>query len=56
VPNKRYRAGDWKMLGTTDDGRRLAIVVRFSTDRGTLRPITGWDATAGERSRYFEGR
>ena len=31
------------------------IVVRLYSDRNVLRPITGWDSTAGERSRYFEG-
>ena len=53
VPNTRYRAGDWKMLGKTDGGRRLAIVIRFYIDRSMLRPITGWDATAGEQSKYL---
>jgi hypothetical protein len=43
------------MLGRTDGGRQLAIVLRFYPDRGTLRPITGWDATAGERSKYLGG-
>ena len=55
VPNVRHRAGDWKMLGQTNGGRRLTIVVRLHSDRNVLRPITGWDSTAGERSRYFEG-
>ncbi len=55
VPNIRHRAGDWKMLGQTNGGRRLTIVVRLCSDRNVLRPITGWDSTAGERSRYFEG-
>jgi uncharacterized DUF497 family protein len=55
VPNVRHRAGDWKMLGQTNGGRRLTIVVRLYSDRNVLRPITGWDSTAGERSRYFEG-
>jgi hypothetical protein len=43
------------MLGRTDGGRRLAIVIRFYMDRSMLRPITGWDATAGEQSKYLEG-
>jgi hypothetical protein len=54
-PNVRYRVGDWKMYGKTDGGRRLAIVLSFYADRGLLRPITGWDATPGERSRFFKG-
>ena len=54
VPNRRGRSGDWKMCGRTDGGRRLTVVVRFYPDRGLIRPITGWDATHGERSRYFK--
>jgi hypothetical protein len=54
IPNRRYRAGDWKMLGRTDGGRPLAIVIRYYTDRSTLRPITGWDATVGEQSKYLK--
>jgi hypothetical protein len=42
------------MLGRTDGGRQLAIVIRFYADRSMLRPITGWDATAGEPSRYLK--
>jgi hypothetical protein len=55
IPNKRRRSGDWKMLGRTGSGRRLAVVVRFDEDRAVLRAITGWDATPGELSRYFKG-
>ncbi len=56
VPNKRHRAGDWKMLGRTRGGRRLTIVVRYDPARRLLRPITGWDTTVAERSRYSKGR
>lgn len=51
--NRRHRAGDWKMMGRTAGGRRLSIVVYYEPRLGRLRPITGWDATAGERTRYF---
>jgi len=53
APNKRHRPGDWKMMGLTTAGRRLSIVVRYDSGRRTLRPITGWDATDGERTKYF---
>ncbi|MGH8992404.1 MAG: hypothetical protein ACRDZ7_12915 [Acidimicrobiia bacterium] len=53
APNRKHRAGDWKMCGLTDGGRRLTIVLRVAADRRSVRPITGWDATAGERARYF---
>ncbi len=53
--NKRHRAGDWKMIGRSAAGRRLTIVVRYYSDRRVLRPITGWDCTPGEITRYFKG-
>jgi uncharacterized DUF497 family protein len=53
--NRRYRAGDWKMIGYTHGGRRLTVVVRYDSARRWLRPITGWDSTVGECSRYFDG-
>lgn len=52
VPNRRRRSGDWKMIGDTSGGRLLTIVVRHDNDARLLRPITGWDATEGERTRY----
>jgi uncharacterized DUF497 family protein len=54
APNRKHRAGDWKMLGRTLGGRRLAIVVRYLPESRALRPITGWDATAVETSKYFK--
>lgn len=53
APNKRHRAGDWKMLGRTDAGRPLAVVVHLDETRLALRAVTGWNATKGEMSRYF---
>lgn len=53
VPNRRHRAGDWKMLGRTAGGRRLTIVLRFYDDQRLLRPITGWECTQAELSRYW---
>jgi hypothetical protein len=55
APTIRRHAGDWKMIGRTNGGRPLTIVIRFYPDRGTLRPITGWRTTTGERSKYGEG-
>jgi hypothetical protein len=43
------------MLGRTNGGRRLTIVIRFYADRSVLRPITGWRTTVGERSKFFKG-
>lgn len=52
APNKKNRAGDWKVIGKTHGGRLLTIVVRYDEDRRCLRPITGWETTVGERKRY----
>ncbi|MDQ2709187.1 MAG: hypothetical protein M3Z25_16835 [Actinomycetota bacterium] len=53
VPNKRGRAGDWLLVGETDGGRMLTVVVRYDSARRMLRAITGWECTAGERARYL---
>jgi len=51
--NKRRRTGDWKMMGMTDGGRKLTIVIRYYVTDRSLRPITGWESTDGEITRYF---
>lgn len=53
IPNVADHPGDWKMLGLTNGGRRLTIIVRFDSNRLCNRAITGWDATTGERTKYF---
>lgn len=53
VRNKRGKSGDHKMVGYTEAGRALAIVVRYHPDRRLNRAITGWDAAPGERKRYL---
>jgi uncharacterized DUF497 family protein len=51
--NKKRRAGLWKAIGYTDGGRALTVPVMYDEIRLSVRPITGWDATAGERNRYL---
>ncbi len=46
--NKRDRAGAWKMMGVTNGGRRLTIVVSYDAKKKIIRPITGWNPTRGE--------
>ena len=53
APNKKDRAGDWLMIGRTAGGRALTIPLRLDETRLAPRPITGWDSTAGERTRYL---
>lgn len=50
--NKNNRAGQYKMVGQTDGGRRLTIVILMEAGADQARPITGWDSTLGEITRY----
>ena len=50
--NKRNRPGNRLMVGRTDGGRALTIVVRVNANSETIRAITGWDSTSGDRTRY----
>jgi uncharacterized DUF497 family protein len=50
--NKNNRAGQYKMVGQTNGGRRLTIVILMAGDSDRARPITGWDSTRGELRRY----
>jgi len=56
VPNKRRRAGDWKVVGYTDGGRALTVVLHWDERRVVLRPITGWDCSSEETTKYLGGR
>jgi uncharacterized DUF497 family protein len=51
--NKRGRAGDWIMVGRTNGGRILTIVVKLNAAADTVRPVTGWGSTQGEQTRYL---
>ena len=50
--NRRGRAGNRVMIGRTDGGRALTIIVRVELSTETIRAITGWESTRGERTRY----
>ncbi len=41
-------------MGLTRGGRRLTIVLRYYSERRSVRPITGWESTDGEITRYFK--
>lgn len=56
APNKRGRSGDYLMVGETDGGRKLTIVVQVKPVTKQLRPITGWGSTQGDLSRYGRRR
>ncbi len=51
VPNKKNMAATWLMLGDTAGGRALTVAVLCVEPTRLLRPITGWESTAGELTR-----
>lgn len=53
LPNRTGRSGDFKLVGRTDGGRALTVIVSYDSTRRCLRPITGWGCTAGEMTRYL---
>jgi uncharacterized DUF497 family protein len=53
VPNKKNRAGLWKAVGRTNGGRALTLPVTYDEGRSVVRPITGWECTDGEKTRYL---
>ena len=55
APNAKGRAGLWLAVGYTSGGRALTVPVAYDEVRLAVRPITGWDTTSGERTRYLEG-
>jgi uncharacterized DUF497 family protein len=52
VPNRR-RSSDWLLIGRTDGGQVLTLVLEYKVSRRLLRVFTGWPSTAGERRRYL---
>ena len=56
MPNKRSGVGNWMMIGRTDGGRLITVVILFTEDNRTIRPITGWDSDTGERTEFVKRR
>jgi hypothetical protein len=54
APNRADASGDWKMVGLTDGGRPMTVVVAVNERTRWLRAITGWSPpTSGERTKYL---
>lgn len=53
--NKKQRAASHRLVGRTDAGRLLTLLVRETEDRGTWEVLNGWDTSKGERT-LFERR
>lgn len=52
VPNKKGLTATWLMLGDTEGGRSLTVAVITLESVLRLRPITGWNSTVGELTRW----
>jgi len=50
--NPRSGGGDYFMIGQTDSGNFLTIVVDMLADWQALLPITAWHSTAAEKDQY----
>ncbi len=56
VPNKKNRRGAWKMVGWTNEGRTLTIIINVRDEVAALDVVTGYDATSGDVTRYLSKR
>jgi len=55
LPNRRGRSGNFKLVGRSEAGRALTIIVSYDPIRRSLRPITGYDSPDADRTRYLKG-
>lgn len=53
--NVKNHSGDYKMMGWTDSGRRLTIIVTTNPKTREMRVITGWEMDARD-FRHLKGR
>jgi hypothetical protein len=56
APNRKGRAGVWLAVGRTAGGRALSLPVTYDDARRAVRPVTGWDTTRAEHTRYLKGQ
>jgi uncharacterized DUF497 family protein len=47
------RSGHFKVVGITSAGRALTIIFEWKEITRSLRPITGWDTSKGEGTKYL---
>ncbi len=47
--NKRSGAGERQLIGRTNGGRVLTLILAPTAVPDRWRPVTGWDSTASER-------
>ena len=47
--NKKQRSGDRQLIGETNGGRVLTVILAETAVPGRWRPVTGWDSSEAER-------
>jgi hypothetical protein len=47
--NKKRRSGTHKLIGRTNGGRAISVIIAPTHVPERWRPITGWDSTRGEQ-------
>jgi uncharacterized DUF497 family protein len=52
APNLKGRTADWLMIGRTDGGRPLVVMVTYDEARAVLRPITARTCEKDEVSKW----
>jgi hypothetical protein len=53
--NRKHRAASHRLVGRTDSGRLLTLLVKETKDTGIWEVLNGWDSSKGERT-LFERR
>ena len=48
--NRKDRSGQRQLIGETNGGRLLTVILAETAVEGRWRPVTGWDSTEAERS------
>lgn len=48
--NRKDRSGQRQLIGETDSGRVLTVVLAVTAVDSRWRPVTGWESTDAERS------
>lgn len=50
--NRRNRSGERQLIGETDGGRMLTIILATTTESDRWRPVAGWDSSPQERRQF----
>lgn len=54
--NTGQHSADYRMMGWTDGGRSLKLIVTVDSETRNMRIITGWDIEKKDYDKYLAGR